>query len=248
MAIARGGAWAAGTGKPGDPINLAGITTTGAQLVVVSIGYFPDNAGANTTEVSSVTDSKGNSYSIAGARTVSASGDSIELWYSIVGSAGASHTITVDLEGSTFISVCAAWYNGFTATPVLDQTTGNTGNGTAIDSGNVTIATADELLVGGGTHLHVENAATGFIAGTNFSIAAQYGNSADNATAYIEDRIVAATGTYSAPASVNTGVGGGSGNWAARIATFKANAGGGVTIYNRKIFDSPIFKSRIVSG
>jgi len=217
VAIAHVISWAVGTGKPGDPTTLTGVDTTGAQLIVVTIGYFPDNAGANTTEVSGVTDSKGNTYQIAGARTRITGGDASEIWYSSAGSVGASHTITVDFEGSTFNSVCAAAYGGFSAAPVLDQTTGATGNGTVLNSGSVTPTAADELLVGGGTHANNDIL---FTAGASYTVRAEYPTSSDNSTGYIEDRVVASIASYDASTTA-TAVG----DWAARIATFKAGSG-----------------------
>lgn len=213
MAIALVVAWNAGTGQPGDPVAIdnggAGVDTTGAQLIAVTVG-------ANDS-VTAVTDNKGNSYSIAGARSVN--GDGSEIWYSVPTSVGAGHTISVNMASSAFTTACAAAYNGFSGTVSLDQAAGSTGTSTSLSSGNVTTTVADELLIGSGTHVNTSGA---FTAGASFTIRAQYSNSGDNATGYIEDRVVSATGTYSAGATVA-----GNSDWAARIATFKGSGGGG---------------------
>lgn len=224
MAIAHVISWARQAVAPGDPVNFSAVDTTGANFVAVVVGYFPDNAGANTTELVTITDNKSSSFQRAGSRTTISGSDCVEIWYAMNVTGGAGHTISVDFEGSTFASACAAAYSGLATTSALDQTTGATGSGTALNSGGVSTTTANQLFIGGGTHVNVGVGEDLFVAGTNFTIRAQYSSSTTSATSYLEDRIVSATGTYDASATSP-----GSGNWAARIATFKEPTGAAYT-------------------
>lgn len=210
--------------EPADPCTTGAVNTTGAQLLIVTIGSYPDNGGAGLSEVVTVTDSKGNTWTRAGTVSTIAGSDQTQIWYSVPTSSkvGESHTFSGDFEASTYATVCAAAYNGFTGTPTLDQVTGATGSGTALDGGNLVTTVADSLIIGTGTHLDGGGSGSGFTAGTNFTIRGQYSNSSVTATNYLEDRVVAATGTYATPATAT-----GSAGWAARGANFYDLVAGG---------------------
>ena len=222
------GTAASAQGLTADPVTTAALTTTGVQLLVATVGFYPDNGGALASELVTITDSKGNTWQRAGTRTTISGADAVEIWYSVPTSVGTLHTFSADFEAATYATLCVAGYNGFTGTPTLDQVVGNTGSGNSLDGGNLVTTVAAELLVSGGTDLGVTGG--GFSAGTNFTLRTQGAlGSSSTATGYLEDRIVSSTGTYATPATSD----GDSSSWAARGASFYDAVGG--TTYNQSV-------------
>lgn len=96
---------------------------------------------AATVNVSSVTDTLGNSYTQAG--TYVGGAGRMSLWYKINSPAG-SPTITVTLASSTYFSVWAGEYGPVTA---LNDTSSSSGTSTAPTTTSVTVNAAGDLVV-----------------------------------------------------------------------------------------------------
>ena len=183
---------------------------TAGDLNVVVVGW---NDAVAT--ISSVTDTKGNTYSLAIGPTRGALSQSIYYAKNIAGAAAATNTVVVTFNQAPAspVDVRILEYKGVSTTSPLDVTAGNFGTSSSPNSGSKTTTAANELIFGADT------AATGTTSpGSNFTsrIITAVGNIA-------EDQIVSATGSYSASATL-----GSSGNWVMQMATFKATSAGSI--------------------
>jgi len=175
---------------------------TAGNLNVVAVGW-----GDNTSSISSVTDSKGNTYTRAvGPTSNTALQQSIYYAKNIV---GGSNTVTVKFsQAAAYPDVRILEYSGFDPANPLDVTAAQASSGTTASSGFATTNSADELIFGAGsTANHFTGAGSGFTS----RIINIYGNIA-------EDEVVSSSGSYSATAANSTGL------WVMQMATFKAKS------------------------
>jgi len=178
-------------------VAYSGAQTAG-DLNVIVIGWNTPSA-----TVQSVRDSLGNAYNLAIGPTVG-TGRAQAIYYAPNITAGNnSVTVTFTTTVST-IDVRVLEYRGVST---LDIARGASGSGGSANSGAGTTTTANELIVGADT---VATLTTG--AGSGFTSRIITSPNGDIA----EDRIVKATGSYSATASLN-----GSGAWVMQMVTFK---------------------------
>jgi hypothetical protein len=105
------------------------------------------------------------------------------------------------------VDVRVAEYSGLDLANPLDATASASGKSTTPSSGAATTTSANELLVGGGTTV---GSFTG--AGSGFTSRIITSPDAD----ILEDRIVSATGSYTATAPAKNA------NWVMQLATFRA--------------------------
>jgi predicted enzyme related to lactoylglutathione lyase len=173
------------------------------NLNVVAIGW--DNV---TSTIASVTDSAGNVY-LPAAPITRSSANSQAIYYAKNIVANASNTVTVTFNTATpFVDLRILEYSGIDTVNALDQTASAAGTSATPSSGNVTTTTAKELVFGAGT------TTGGFSSGgSGFTTRIITVPDVDIA----EDRIVTATGTYSATASQ-------SGTWVMQVVTFRGAA------------------------
>ena len=168
------------------------VTYTNAQTAgntnVVAIGW-----NNTTSNITSVTDSAGNSYQLA---VPTARGSwrqpSDLLRPEHQGSCGRNQHRDSDLQHRhAYVDIRALEYSGLDPVNPFDVGTSAAGTGTSANSGTVTTTAPDALIFGAGI------TTGGFsTAGTNFTTRIITTPDADIA----EDRIVTATGTYSATA------------------------------------------------
>ncbi|MGA9797564.1 MAG: IPT/TIG domain-containing protein [Terriglobales bacterium] len=182
------------------------VTFTTAQtlgnLNIVVVGW-----NDTTSTVSTVTDNRGNTYTLAIGPTTG-TGLRQSIYYAKNIAAG-TNTVTVTFnKAAAFVDIRALEYSGLDPTSPLDQTAGAAGSGTTASSGAATTASANELIFGAGM---TATAFTG--AGTGFVSRIITTPDADIA----EDRTVAATGSYSATAPNK------SSNWVMQMVTLKAH-------------------------
>jgi hypothetical protein len=171
---------------------------TAGDLNIVVVGW-----NDSTSTVQSVTDSRGNAYTLAiGPTTGTGIRQSIYYAPAIV---GGTTTVTVTFnQAASFPDIRILEYAGVTT---LDKTAGASGSSSSASSGAATTTVASELIFGAAT---VSTWISG--AGTSFTSRIITTTDLDNA----EDRIVSATGSYSATAPL-----GSSGLWVMQMATFK---------------------------
>jgi IPT/TIG domain len=165
-----------------------GKKQTAGDLNIVVVGW-----GDNTSTISSVTDSLGNSYSRAvGPTGTSGLQQSIYYAKNIV---GGNNTVKVTFnQAAAYPDVRILEYSGLSASNPLDVTAAAVGSGSSASSGSATTTSGNELIFGAGTS---DNFFSG--AGTGFTnrIVNIYGNLA-------EDKVVSSSGSYAATA-VNSG-------------------------------------------
>ena len=157
---------------------------TAGNLNIVVVGW-----GDVTSLVSTVTDSRGNTYSPAGG-TVTGSGLRQAIYYA-KNIAGGSNTVTVTLnQGAVYPDIRILEYSGLDTSNPLDVTAVGAGTGTTAASASATTTTANELIFGAGSN------GDGFSgAGTGFALRMinYYGNLG-------EDKTVSSTGSYNVSA------------------------------------------------
>jgi hypothetical protein len=156
--------------------------------------------------VSSVTDSKGNTYTLAAGPTTINGWGKLYTYYAsnIVGGSGAI-TVTVTLSGSTgYTVVYATEYAGVAASSPVDQTSTAAGYSTSIASGSRTTTQVSELIYG--------FAASDVTATASSPLTQRSGTDGH----FIADRIVSATGSYQV-----TGTNSAWNGWACQMVTFK---------------------------
>jgi chitodextrinase len=177
---------------------------TAGDMNVVIIGW------SNTSNtVTSVTDSKGNSYKLAVNYVSSSLGVAQSIYYAsnIAAAAAGANTVTVKLSASTaYPDLRILEYSGVNT---LDKTASASGTATTASSGSATTTQASELLVGANYTWGYTSAA-----GSGYTSRVITGDGS-----IAEDRTVSSTGSYSATASMSS-----SDNWAMQMATFYSSS------------------------
>jgi hypothetical protein len=175
---------------------------TAGNLNLVAVGW-----GDTTSSISSITDTRGNTYTPAVGPT-KGTGLQQSVYYAknIV---GGSNTVTVKFnQAAAYPDVRIVEYSGLDPTSPLDVTKAGTGTGPAANSGSATTTSSNELIFGAGTSAHHFTAAGSGFASRVINI---YGSIA-------EDEVVGSSGSYSATATNSAGA------WVMQMATFKANS------------------------
>ncbi|HKV64028.1 MAG TPA: IPT/TIG domain-containing protein [Candidatus Acidoferrum sp.] len=194
-------------------VPFKGAQTTGNMNVVV-VGWQDSSA-----TVASVTDSVGNVYRLANNTVVSGTA-SLSTYYAsdILPSPPNTNVVAVAFNGlATNGDVRIAEYAGLDPTNPLDVAVSGQGSSGVSNSNSVSTTNANDLLVGANVVFAKSTAAgAGY---TNRVISLNGG--------ILEDRIVSATGSYSATAALSGG-----GNWIMQMVAFKAPAAAapGITI------------------
>jgi hypothetical protein len=169
------------------------------NLNVVVVGW-----NDTTSTVSTVADTKGNTYhpAVAVAQETTVLSQAIYYASNIASAAASANTVTVTFNTTpSFPDVRIAEYSGVTT---FDVGTSGTGNSAAPSAGPVTTTAAREIIVGAGMTQGILAAGSGF----NSRIVTGDGD-------LLEDEIVTSTGNYTATATQTSGV------WVFQIATFK---------------------------
>lgn len=136
-----------------------------------------------------------------------------ELWYLLNASAGACAPVPSFSVGSD-VRVRGLEFSGVATTSALDQTASTTGSGD-LDSGATSTTTqATELLIGSAATNNYQTTVTGT---SGWALWTTW----DGNRTVLLYRVVSATGTYNATATLSD-----AGTWTGGIATFKAAGGG----------------------
>ena len=185
------------------------VTFTGAQtagnLNVVVVGW-----NNSTATVNSVSDSKGNVYTRAVGPTVVSGFLSQSIYYAknIVSAAAGSNIVTVTFStAAAYPDIRILEYSGADPATPVDVTAANSGSSTSSSSGSATTTNATDLIFGANM---VYTTTTG--AGSGFTKRLLTSPDADIA----EDRMVTATGSYSATAPIAP-----SGRWIMQMVAFR---------------------------
>ncbi|MCC6360639.1 MAG: fibronectin type III domain-containing protein [Phycisphaerales bacterium] len=122
---------------------LGSSTSNGNAIVVVVANY-----GGGTTHT--VTDNKGNSYSLVAQRTGTQGRISIYLAVNISG--GASHAVTVNQASQSYQSLTVLEYSGVATASAVDSDADAAGSTTTPGTGTVAVNQAGTLVIGAFTH------------------------------------------------------------------------------------------------
>jgi len=200
---------------PQTPQSSVTVTYTAAQaagdLNVVAVGW-----NDTTATVSSITDKSGNTYTLAVGPTVRSGFGTQSIYYAknIAAAAAGANTVTVTFStAAVYPDIRILEYSGADPNNPVDVKVANTGNSTTSSSGSVTTTTASDLLFAANL---VGSTTTGPGAGYTTRLLTQ----PDEDIA--EDRMVTATGSYSATAPITP-----SNPWIMQLVAFRAPVGGG---------------------
>jgi chitodextrinase len=187
---------------------------TAGNFNVVAVGWGTTAA----IGITSVTDSKGNSYTPAvGPTFVSGTGNAA-IYYAknIAAAAAGANTVTVTFNSAVgFPDIRMAEYSGISTTSPLDVTAVASGTSTLANSGSATTTNANDLLIGSNWYTTgITSAGTGY---TQRQISGWDGD-------ILEDQTVSTAGPHSATAVIST-----SSPWIMQMAAFKAAGSGGDT-------------------
>jgi fibronectin type 3 domain-containing protein len=192
----------------GELYQAVNTTLNSAQragdLIVVAVGWSDP-----TAVVTSISDSSENTYTLAVGPTLASFAGRQSIYYAknIAGASAGINTVTVAFSSTVpWPDLRVLEYSGIDPANPLDAVVATIGTGTTTTSAPVTTTNASDLLVAAN---YVESSTTGPGAGYTQRL---LGGCADIA----EDRIVSATGSYTASASLND-----TGGWVMQVAAFK---------------------------
>src|SRR5213078_2873945 len=199
---------------PQTPQTTVAVTYPAAQaagdLNIVVVGW-----NDATRSVSSVTDTKSNVYSPAVGLTVNAAGGLSQMIYyakNIAAAPAGGNTVTVTFNGpAAFPDIRILEYSGAGVTAPVDVTATGTGNSVSGSTAAVTTTNANDLLFAANTVATLTSAAG---AGFTSRVITYPDGDID------EDRLVTATGSYSATASLNA-----AGPWVMQMVAFRGAGG-----------------------
>lgn len=196
----------AGTGSAISvaPVFVSNTATGNLIVVVVSI--------ASATNVVSITDSQSNTYRKAFALT--ASSETVELWYAYNITGGTTPTVTVTIGVANPFNVVIAEYSGVANwIDPLDKTATSSGSGGTASTGTTATTTYNKELVIAALASFSVNPDVG--SGYSHYFEEHNGSSLDYAA--IQDKAVTSTGTQSGTFTGTTS------QWTAGIATFRCD-------------------------
>jgi len=180
---------------PQTPQTTVNVTFTAAQVAgdlnIVVVGW-----NDSTATVTAVTDSRGNTYARAVGPTVQSGLASQSIYYAknIVSAATGTNTVTVTFaSAAVYPDIRILEYSGADPTNPVDVTAANSGNSATSSSGSATTTNATDLIFGANL---VQSTTTG--PGSGFTKRLLTTPDGDIA----EDRMVTATGSYSATSPV----------------------------------------------
>ncbi len=202
---------------PQSPQSTVTVTFTGAQaagdLNVVVVGWNDSTAAVRT-----ITDKSGNTYTRAVGPTVISGSASQSIYYAqnIVAAAAGVNAVTVTFStAAPYPDIRILEYKGADPNNPVDVTVAQSGNSAGSSSGSVNITNANDLLLGAN---YVATGTTG--AGSGFTGRMITQPDGD----IVEDRMVSATGSYSATAPLSS-----SGWWIMQMVAFRTAAPSAIT-------------------
>ncbi len=185
------------------PVSFTHAQTAGNTNIIV-IGW-----NNTTSTVTGVTDTAGNAYTIA-VQKISAGGLSQAIYIANSIFSAAANTVTVTFNAATFVpDIRIAEYSGIATTSPIDIGSSGSGSTSTATSPAVVTQNANDILIGAAMTTGVVSGA-----GTGYTSRIITSPSGDN----LEDKLVTATGTYTATAPV-------SGSWLMQMVALKAAGG-----------------------
>src|SRR5216683_650454 len=201
---------------PQTPQTTVNVTFTAAQTVgnlnVVVVGWNDD-----TATVSTVTDKSGNTYTLAVGPTVLSPSLSQSIYYAqnIKAAAAGANSVTITFStAAVYPDIRILEYSGADPNNPVDVTAASSGNSTSDTSGPATTTNPTDLLFGA-------NMVGTYTPGPGSGFTSRLLTSPDGDIA--EDRMVTATGSYSATTAALTPAG----PWIMQMVAFRTPVGSG---------------------
>ena len=165
-----------------------------------------------TNHLTSVTDSAGNTWTRAGAYSVSGHFSDGELWY--CANAKSTSSVVAKVASSTIVATRVSEFSGIAATGALEAATGSSNTGHTAASGSVTAPRPKDLVVGfAAGH---DNAQTMTIATAGYTSQPQVTSKATTISTVLTGyQVLAASAAVSLTATFSTTM-----YWAAGVAVF----------------------------
>ena len=202
------------------PQGTAGNVTVAYKQAQVSGNLNAVVVGWNdsTAQITSVTDTRGNAYALAAGPTVQSGTATQAIYYAqnIAAATANGNTVKVTFNiAANSPDVRIAEYSGIDPVNPIDVVTAGQGSGGASNSGSVSTGNANDLLLGAN---YVQQLTTG--PGSGYASRVITSPDGD----ILEDRVVTATGSYNATASLSGG------GWIMQMVAFRAASGGAGTL------------------
>lgn len=201
------------TGGTANGATSSAINTTGANLLVVSVSWYP--AGGVDVQTAQLSDSNGNTWTQLNlAGIISSTITANRLFYCQGGTVGSGHTFTVSATNS-YPSIAVMAFSNVSVSPLDVQSQGEASSTTTVQPGSITATQANAILVTSvsfevnGTTASVDLSFTGAVVASPTT-----GNNVGGGMAYRIDTSATATN----PTWTKTG---GTSHMAASIAAFK---------------------------
>lgn len=213
------------SGSNFNSIATTALSTTTGNLIVVTVGY-----GTNAADVSSVTDTAGNTYThgTSCANTSSGSAIGTDIWYVANATGNAANIVTAHFStGLAYVGVTQLQYSGAAITQSVTCAVGNSSSSTTVTSGSF------NPTLSGGVNVATGNGSGGatWTAGSSYTL-----RGSSNTT---EDYANAPSGSQTASFTINTPL-----NMIISAANFQPTSGGGgsttTTINNATVNNATI--------
>ena len=191
---------------------------TAGDLNVVVVGW-----NDSTSSVNSITDTQNNTYLVAAGPTTSIGAGTQVIYYAqnIAAAVAGANTVTVTFNTTVkYPDVRIVEYSGISTSTALDVGVGASSSGTSTSSGAVATSNASDLLVGA-------NYIGGGFAAVGSGYTKRLVTSPDSDL--VEDRVVSATGSYSASSTQSP-----SSWWVMQMAAFRTTGTGAFTTITRR--------------
>lgn len=135
------------TGGTANGVTSGSINTTGANLLIASVSWYPA-AGADI-QTAQFSDSKGNTWSQLNlAGVISTTNTANRLFYCVPTSVGTGHTFTAS-QTNSYPAIAVLAFSGMSGTPLDQQSQGEASAATTIQPGSITATQANTVLVSG---------------------------------------------------------------------------------------------------
>ncbi len=219
ISLVQTAAGSTGAVAVGSVLGTFSSNVTSGNFIAVMLSFFGNTSG--TSGGTSVTDSIGNSYSLAvSSGSVSGSSIAVDIWYSPNITGGSAIVTAKVRDANSDFSMIMREYSGLALTNLIDKVGSQANNaaGSNLNSGTTAVTTnANDLVIAAfcANQRNVSAFDVNYSHGTN-----RFASNLNDNETITEDLIVSSTG-----AQIGTAVlAGGIANWRGAIASFKAGS------------------------
>jgi hypothetical protein len=181
------------------------------DLVVVAISSW----NSSTSQVSSVTDNKGNSYTQV-VEVTGATSEPLSIWYAKNVIGGNNFAVTANVSNPSSITTAIHEYRGLSGTSPVDLYADQTGSGTSASSGLTGVTNSNSELIFGAFNYDEPYTSNSFIPAAGFTARQSLQDNYNYEALYTIDQVVNSVGQYAAAGTFGT-----TSSWRGIVVTFK---------------------------